>query len=392
MANRATESEKRPLVLRGAPPVSSRPSVAPKIQRQLDESSGNISLSRDEAKEVVLSLARGSKNQAKLYEYYAKLGDYAGRVVDWVGKETPNGLPRPVLKLKNKLEKELSGPQRGGGELCEKLNNAIENLSSIGLSVDFGMVRLAIKTYSERNELLHSRLGSREVADDLGKMAQIVEKDLQDLPSILPDDQIKNLDLWRKILAFYPSSQEQLIREERQMMIRTHLPDDVRQLAPSDRTNTNDGKFRQATEQQTENAKNRPQHPSDPTSEHSTPQKRKASMSPEPENTESAGKYRGKARKRLTRAKAKFEEKSEALKNQILELHGKDPRQALQWVENFSRQLNGEEAKFEEKSEALMNQILELHDKDPRQALRRVEKFSRQLNGEEEKDQKKEGE
>lgn len=77
-----------------------------------------------------------------------------------------------MLKLRNALAEEFSSMPHGGGVLCGVLEEAVKNLSSSGLSVDFDMVKLAINTYSDRNRVFHSELGSKEVANDLRKVSR----------------------------------------------------------------------------------------------------------------------------------------------------------------------------------------------------------------------------
>lgn len=226
---------KRPLATLRVPPVSSRPSVASTIQRQLDENTGKVTLSRDEATETVLTLAECSDNEAKLaqvsaearrYELFALVGDYAGRVVDRVYKATANkkDLPTPVSKLRDGLAEEFSSMPHGGGGLRGALEEAVKNLSSDGLAVDLDMVKLAINTYSDRNKVFHSELGSKEVADDMGRVHHTVDGDLERLPWVLPDDQIEHFDLWRKILDFYPPSQQKSFDEDARRKLQENLP------------------------------------------------------------------------------------------------------------------------------------------------------------------------
>lgn len=334
-------------------PTVSRKSLISTIQRQLDENSDNITLSRDEGTEAVLTLSSCSTNEAKLamvttdlriYQYFATLGDYAGRVVDWVRKATANkkDLPSSVSKLRNRLAKEISTEPHGGGKLCEALEYAIKALSERGLSVDFDMVQLAINVYSERNRVLHSELRSQETADNLDSTSRYVDRDLDSLRRVLPDDQLGNLETWRKILAFYPRSQEIAFEEDIRRKLRASLPHEDRQLRESNlRKAFQEGKFRQNVELESGIAESRQRSQSDPTNQVRS-RKRKATVSPEPGSTESAGQARGKPRRKLSRKEVKFVEKSEALMDRINNWHSIDPRHALQWVNKISAQLDSE--------------------------------------------------
>lgn len=104
MADRYIGPEKRPLITLSVPPVS-RSSVTSTIQRQLEDDTDKVTLSRDEATETVLTLARCSDNEAELaeasteirrYDFFALVGDYAGRVVDRVMKATANKKDLPT--------------------------------------------------------------------------------------------------------------------------------------------------------------------------------------------------------------------------------------------------------------------------------------------------------
>ncbi|KAK2882477.1 hypothetical protein FQN49_000307 [Arthroderma sp. PD_2] len=129
--------------------------------------------------------------KAKLHRqcYWAQLGDYAGRDVDWMMDSTANkhDLPSTVSKLRDELAKEISTNREGW-------------------QLDFDMVQRAINAYAERNTAFHSQL--RTVADDINRLAVRVEQDLDRLPSVLPNENCRHIDAWRKIIGFYPQSQE----------------------------------------------------------------------------------------------------------------------------------------------------------------------------------------
>ncbi|KAK2784026.1 hypothetical protein FQN53_008834 [Emmonsiellopsis sp. PD_33] len=120
------------------PPVSAR-SVASSINRQLDGSSDIITLSRAEATETVLTLTSCSDNEvelakvsaeAKRTEYFARLGDYAGRVVDWVMKATENkkDLPSSVSKMRG-ARQDIAFEGIAQRKLWESLSDDVRQLA-----------------------------------------------------------------------------------------------------------------------------------------------------------------------------------------------------------------------------------------------------------------------
>ncbi|KAM5445153.1 hypothetical protein MaudCBS49596_007788 [Microsporum audouinii] len=315
--------------------------------------SDTITLSRDEALALAQSQTNYDRQKAELertkeelreHFYFSQLGDYAGRVVDWVMNSTAkkNDLPSTVSKLRGALAKEISTNPERDGNVCAALEDSIRAISSRGLSVDFDMVQLAINAYDDRNTAFHSTL--RTVADDLDGLGRQVEKDQNRLLRLLPNEEYyEHIESWRKIIDFYTQSQKLSFNENTRRKLRDIPVEDVRQLASADRINAfENGKFCQSIVQEPDVAKSRQRINSDPTSESVLTRKRRTSGSLGPGSTESAGHARGKARRRLTKHEEKFIAESGMLVNRINDWHDKSPRPALKWVKDANQQLEKE--------------------------------------------------
>ncbi|EFR05197.1 hypothetical protein MGYG_08211 [Nannizzia gypsea CBS 118893] len=297
MADSSTNMQESSVAARVSP-VSERSAIST-IKRQLDGGGDTITLSRDEALALVQRQARPDAEMVQKLEeasselceveYKSQLGDYAGRVVDWVMKSTAkkNDLPSTVSKLKEALMKEIStNPERDG-------------------------------------------------------KANRVKKDQDRLLRLLHNEERRShVESWRKIIDFYPQSQELAFIDDTRRKLRVAPIEDVRQLASTDRiTAFDNGKFRQNLVLEPDVAKIRQRTNSDPISESVPIRKRRTSGSLGPDSTESAGHGRGRARRKLTKSEAKFVMESDTLVNRIHDWHDKNPRPALKWVQKANRQL-----------------------------------------------------
>lgn len=131
----------------------------------------------------------------------------------------PGALSRADV-LVGKLRKEaedLSGGKKlkaGGPTLA--LRNSIDNLPWkpwFEDRMDADTAQLAVYAYGDRNKVCHAGISQLREEKRWQHLADRMSNNLEELPQILPDDQLRYLTEWRRILRYYRDRGIRLNRE-----------------------------------------------------------------------------------------------------------------------------------------------------------------------------------
>ncbi|KAL8897191.1 MAG: hypothetical protein Q9207_007335 [Kuettlingeria erythrocarpa] len=218
--------------------------------------SAQITLPKDKVLDIIKQLSPPEKSKApqpsdpklamvedelKKYKFYARLGDYAGKVFNDLKSL---GYDSEVLvraaHLSEDLEKDVA---RGSvSAVTQTVQDAVDMLPQNLQDPDkmpLETAQYAIYTYAMRNKAFHSR--AMEFKDGFYwiELGQSIEEDLEDLDDVLPDDQVQHRDKWDHILRYYRDSYIQpdprhgwvvIPKEERFHPGGPHIPIDVTSL------------------------------------------------------------------------------------------------------------------------------------------------------------------
>ncbi|KAL1849491.1 hypothetical protein Plec18170_007398 [Paecilomyces lecythidis] len=272
----------------------------------------------------------------KRLQFYCRYGDYAGRVfrsLQKAAQEAGSKLPSKVSKVAESLNEEASASSSGSDKVLDILDATIERLRSRGLELDLDMVKVAITAYTTRNLLCYSETGNPQVADDLGRLSSLIDRDKLDLPDALPDDEAEYLDTWRKMLDFYRDSREKnnLERAGAQVSSRPNPDTDLKNAFSSGNIGPSDGKASDASKSR------RGQAASDPASDGPS-LKRMADGNPDLERVTKLPRILGEAQgTRMTRGEEEFKRQSEGLLRLFDSLYRRNPGKAHRALEDCKR-------------------------------------------------------
>ncbi|GKZ24408.1 hypothetical protein AbraCBS73388_011221, partial [Aspergillus brasiliensis] len=156
--------------------------------------------------DISLSPTDQLKRQNLLLEY----GDYVARIwlcLDMASKSLRPRFRSRVVEFRDKLTRESNDSSSEMKKWIPQLKRCVKYLQEEGLDIDLEMAKLAILVYSKRNLLCHVGIGDA-AASSSAALEGAIEAAQHRLPEVLPEDQLRNLSTWRRILAFYGSSED----------------------------------------------------------------------------------------------------------------------------------------------------------------------------------------
>jgi hypothetical protein len=140
--------------------------------------------------------------------FLTRLGDYAGRFYNCLrmtATDLGEAWPGSIVQLTNALS---TIGAKGDHHVLDLLEKCVSTLQKDGLDADMDMAMVAIPVYAERNAACHSRVGDSEVDNDARARSRVICEDISELSQILPDSQVGNLEVWRRLLYFYRDSHD----------------------------------------------------------------------------------------------------------------------------------------------------------------------------------------
>ncbi|KAH8820268.1 hypothetical protein F5884DRAFT_865972 [Xylogone sp. PMI_703] len=170
-----------------------------------------IELSADQVREIIQGLRVPQKfppidepessatKELAVLKHHCRLGDYAGRIFNDLKFHNTDA---PLPKLATELV-ELLGEEGSDGPMARAIEGITYRIRNQGGDIDSAMAKFAVKAYAARNQVCHGEAGHLVTAEKWDDLAQRISLDLEALPEILPEDQMQQLETWRRILRYY---------------------------------------------------------------------------------------------------------------------------------------------------------------------------------------------
>jgi hypothetical protein len=102
----------------------------------------------------------------------------------------------------------------GVGEYGATLRACVDYLRQHGMDVDEETARLAIQIYTERNAACHAEVGNPDIAGNSRALAEAIDRDIEMLSQVLPEDQVPNRKNLERLMHFYRDSASWLAKKD----------------------------------------------------------------------------------------------------------------------------------------------------------------------------------
>ncbi|GAQ10707.1 hypothetical protein ALT_8028 [Aspergillus lentulus] len=155
-----------------------------------------------------------TKGSTARLEFLVHLGDYAGRLWKCLRKASialKDELPDRVGAFNERL---IVEGKYGRGAYADTLLACVNYLRQHGMDVDEETARLAIQIYTERNEACHAEVGNPNIAGNSRALAEAIDRDIEMLSQVLPEDQVPNRKYLERLMHFYRDSASWLAEKD----------------------------------------------------------------------------------------------------------------------------------------------------------------------------------
>ena len=168
-------------------------------------------LSSPEGSEATVSCARELaevKDELKILKAHVRLGDYAGKIYNDLQHLCWDSKMR--LRAEDLAEELEADVARGTtGNVTDTFQDALDNIPQNlrqSSEMTFDTAKYAVSAYAARNLACHSRSAKLQDEGDWDQLAQLISKDLEELPEYLPDGQIQHRKHWSSIITYFRDS------------------------------------------------------------------------------------------------------------------------------------------------------------------------------------------